>query len=422
MHLVILTQYFPPEIGAPQSRLSELAKRFADRGHRVTVLTAMPNYPEGRIHAGYRGLLRREQHGDVHVIRTFIHATNDLGTVRRLANYLSFVFAAMLFGTFLLPAADFVFVESPPLFLGIAGYWLSRSKRARLIFNVSDLWPDSVVRLGKLREGSASHRFSLWLERLCYRKAWMVTGQGRGILENISQRFPGVQCFLVSNGVDPAQFKRQRRSDVLRAELGGGRSCLAIYPGLHGLAQGLDQVLDAAAELRDLQDLMILFVGEGAAKAGLEQQARKLKLNNVRFLPPRPHGQMPELVASADIMIVPLCVHLPGAIPSKIYEAMGAEVPILLAADGEPAEIVERTDCGVVVPMGKPHALAQALRQLHDDPTLRRRLGAKGRGAAETVYNRDLIVARFIDRLEQELSPRSEESPSGAPTLPMIQR
>lgn len=419
MHLVILTQYFSPEIGAPQARLSELAKRFADRGHRVTVLTAMPNYPEGRIHAGYGGLLRREQQGDVLVIRTFIYATNDLGTVRRLANYLSFVVSAMLFGTFLLPAADFVFVESPPLFLGIAGYWLSRIKGARLIFNVSDLWPDSVVRLGKLRPDSAAHRFAQWLERFFYLKAWMITGQGGGILDDIGQRFPATRRFLVSNGVDTTLFSRQHRSERLRAELGEGRSCLAIYPGLHGLAQGLEQVVDAAAEVRNLRDLMILFIGDGAAKPALERRARELGLDNVRFLEPLPRARMPELVASADVMIVPLRVHLPGAIPSKIYEAMGSEVPVLLAADGEPAAIVERTGCGVVVPMGEPRALALALRRLHEDPALRRQLGASGRAAAETEFNRDLIVARFIERLAGECAARPADGSSKATPTPV---
>lgn len=399
MHLVILSQYFPPEIGAPQARLSELAARFADRGHRVTVLTAMPNYPEGRVQAGYGGLFCRERQGRVQVIRTWIYATNSLGTARRLASYLSFVASAMFFGTFLLPAADFVLVESPPLFLGIAGYWLSRLKGARLIFNVSDLWPDSVVRLGKLRPGSAAHRFALWLERIFYLKAWMITGQGRGILDDIGRRFPATRRFLVSNGVDPALFSRQRRSARLRTELGEGRSCIAMYPGLHGLAQGLEQVVDAAAQLRDLSDLMILFVGDGAEKPALQQRARELGVDNVRFLEPMPRVRMPELVASADIMIVPLRVHLPGAIPSKIYEAMASEVPVLLAADAEPAAIVERTGCGVVVPMGQPSALALALRRLHDDPALRRRLGENGRSAAETEFNRDRIVGRFIESL-----------------------
>ena len=177
MHLAICTQYYPPEVGAPQNRLSELARLFVLSGHRVTVLTAMPNYPSGRVHEGYGGLWRRESVDGVDVLRTAIYPTQSTGFLKRLASYFSFVFSSTIGGTFLLRRADFLMVESPPLFLGLAGFWLSRVKRARLIFNVSDLWPESAVQLGFVRRGGALHKLSSWLESFCYRHAWLVTGQ-----------------------------------------------------------------------------------------------------------------------------------------------------------------------------------------------------------------------------------------------------
>ena len=190
MRLAILTQYYPPETGAPQRRLSHLAGHFVRAGHSVNVLTAMPNYPQGQIFPGYGGLAQREERDGVDVIRTAIYPTQKTGFLPRLANYLSFVISSAAVGSFLMPRPDYLFVESPPLFLGLSGYWLSRLKSTRLIFNVADLWPETAVRLGVLREDSLAFRVSAWLERFCYRKSWLITGQSKSILENIAQRFP----------------------------------------------------------------------------------------------------------------------------------------------------------------------------------------------------------------------------------------
>jgi len=413
MRFVILTQYYPPEVGAPQVRLSELARRFAERGHSVTVLTAMPNYPAGHIQPGYGGAYRKEIRDGVEIIRTFIYPTHRADFVFRMANYLSFVVSSALVGTLVLGRADYILVESPPLFLGLSGIWLSRLKRARLIFNVSDLWPESVVRLGKLRRGSYAHRLNLWLEGVCYRNAWLVTGQSRGILSDVEARVPATRRFLVSNGVDTSLFADAERSEALRQELSRGRRYVAVYAGLLGLAQGLEQVLYAAALLKGNPDLMLTFVGEGPAKEPLQKKAHALGLTNVQFLPTRARAEIPALVASADVMLATLGVQLPGAVPSKIYDAMGGGVPLLLAAEGEPAEIVRETGCGLVVPIGDAEAFASTLRRLFSDSSLRGRLGRNGRTAAETRFGRDRIAAEFIGYLEAQLrqpglSPKEE--------------
>ena len=174
MHLIICTQYYPPEVGAPQNRLSELARLLADRGHQVSVITAMPNYPSGKIHDGYGGLFQRERVAGVDVLRTAIYPTQSLGLLRRLASYCSFVCSSIVLGTLLLRRADYLLVESPPLFLGLAGFWLSRAKRARLIFNVSDLWPESAVQLGIVRRGGLLHRLSSWLEASLYQRHFFL--------------------------------------------------------------------------------------------------------------------------------------------------------------------------------------------------------------------------------------------------------
>jgi len=227
MNLTILTQYYLPEIGAPQRRLSHLAEGLAKQGHRVTVLTAMPNYPTGKIYPGYGGLTCVEEINGVRVVRTCIYPTQDAGFVRRLSSYFSFVFSSLLLGGWKLEPCDYLLTESPPLFLGITGFWLSRWKRARWIFNVSDLWPESAVRLGMLNNKIAL-RMSEWLEAFCYNNAWLITGQSKSIIENIQQRFPRVQTYHFSNGVDAARFCPDAATADARATLHQNAECVAL--------------------------------------------------------------------------------------------------------------------------------------------------------------------------------------------------
>src|SRR3989442_3054446 len=413
--LTILTQYYPPEVGAPQGRLSGLAAAFQRRGHAVTVLTAMPNYPTGRVYPGYGGVLRREVRDGVRVIRTFVFPTQKADFLRRLSSYFSFVFASAAVGTVFLERPDYLIVESPPLFLGLAGAWLSWVKRCRMIFNVSDLWPESAVRLGVLRPEGLAYRLSGWLERFCYRRAALVTGQTRAIVGDIAARFPWCRTYHLSNGVNDRVFPPDRRTAEARAALGPTDACIAFYAGLHGLAQVLDRVLDAAAVLADTP-LRFVLMGDGPTKADLVRQAWERGLNNVDFLDARPTSEVPPLLAAADVVVVPLVTHLPGATPSKLYEAMASGRPVVLVAEGEPATIVREQEAGLVVAPGDIGGLSGALRTLSHDPNLRRALGGNGRRAAERLFNQVEIDARFVAFLEQrhELARAVHAPPSPA--------
>ena len=402
MKLGILTQYYPPEIGAPQGRLSDLAQRFIGRGHEVFVLTAMPNYPTGRVYPGYHGLFRRERRDGASVQRTVVYPTRSVALVPRLASYLSFTASASVAGVVSLPTLDYLVTESPPLFLGMAGYFLSRIKRSRWIFNVSDLWPDSAVRLGAVRQGWGL-RAAFALEAFCYRKAWLVTGQSREIVDDIRGRFPGVPTYHLSNGVDTTKFSPVMQCSGVRHELGMNGGCVAVYCGLHGIAQGLDQVLVAADRLRDVPHLELVLMGDGPEKPELMRKAKALRLDNVRFLDPCAREAMPARLASADIALIPLKSRLPGAVPSKLYEAMASGLPVVLAADGEAAGIVHESGCGIGVPPGDGHALAEALRFLAGHPEERRVMGMNGRRAAMGRYERKVIGEDFVRFLEEHL-------------------
>ena len=398
MRVGILTQYYPPEIGAPAARLSELAARLQERGHEVVVLSAMPNYPAGRIYPGYGGLAVREQQEGIGVLRSWIWPTMSPAVVPRMLSYLSFVVSSGLIGFRRLPRLDVLITESPPLLLGISGFVLSRLKRARWVFNVSDLWPESAVVLGVLGDGPAT-RLAYRLEAFCYRRAWRVSCQSREIRASVERRFPEVGTLAFFNGVDTDRFSPGYRSEDLRREIAAGAGCVALYAGLHGIAQGLDQLLAAAEELA-AEDLRIVLIGDGPEKAALLEEAKARGLRNITFLPPRPREAMPALVASADIAIVPLKSMIPGAVPSKLYEAMASQLPVVLVAQGEAAEIVRSSQSGIVVRPGDISGLAEGLRRLVRSADERFRLGAAGRAAAIEHFDRRRLSDHFIEALE----------------------
>jgi colanic acid biosynthesis glycosyl transferase WcaI len=412
MKLIILTQYYPPEVGAPQRRLSDLAQRMTAQGHEVTVLTAMPNYPRGEIYPRYGGFMRRETIDGIPVIRSFIYPTQRAGLFFRLLSYFSFVISAMILGTFVLKRADYLMVESPPLFLGIAAIWLKWVKRARLIFNVSDLWPDSAVWMGLIRKASLSYRMSAWLERRCYRTAWLVTGQSPDIVEDIQKRFPDVRTHLLSNGVDTGQFGAAYRSTTARDTLTGDggavrrdQTFVLMYAGLHGLAQGLHQVVETADKLRGVPQLQFVLVGDGPDKARVRQLAEAKQLQNICFLDGRPFPEIPPLLASADVIMVILFGEITGAIPSKIYEAMASERPVIFVGMGGGTEIIRRFDAGIVVDPEDISGFADAVHALMQQPELREQMGQRGRQAVETYYNRQAIALQFMDVLTQRSEP-----------------
>jgi glycosyltransferase involved in cell wall biosynthesis len=400
MRVGILTQYFPPEMGAAPTRLSELARRLRERGHEVHVLTSMPSYPLGKVYPGYGGVWRREDVDGVDVMRAWSRPSLSTRIVPRTLSYLSFAASSALFGALRLPRLDVLVTESPPLPLGPSGYLLSRLRRARFVLNVSDLWPESAVLLGVLDPDGRTTRLAYRLESFCYRRAWRVSGQSREIRENIELRYPGVRTISLPGGVDTELFDPRRRDERLRLRLFGDTPVVAVYAGLHGIAQGLDQIVEAALRLRARRDLTFAFVGAGPVKAELVERARQLDLDNVRFVDVQPRDSMPAVLASADIAVVPLRLRLPGAVPSKLYEAMASAVPVVLVAGGEPAEILEAAGGGVVVAPDDVESLTDAVARLADDARARARLGAAGRAAAVAGHDRWAACDRFIDALE----------------------
>ena len=406
MRVLFLTQYFPPEMGAPQARLSELGERLIDRGWDVEALTALPNYPTGHVFEGYRPWKSCvEDVGRIRSIRVPIYPSTA-GFVKRLANYFSFVATSALLGKRRCTPPDVLLVESPPIFIGYAARYLSWRWGCPYVLNVSDLWLDAAIRMGAVKEGFATRRVAR-LEQKLYDQAAGITGQAQEIIDAVNAKAPHVPTALITNGVDPERFGPTNLDDEARELLGHEPGPIFIFAGLLGLAQGLDQLLDLAKELDDNEPGRIVLIGDGPVRDHLATRIAQESLNRVRLLPPQPRHRVPSLLAAADVALISLSMSIPGSVPSKIYEAMAASLPILMVAEGEASRRVDDADCGICVRPGEMDAALEAFRRLAGDPALRKQLGASGRKAAETNYNRDHIAAR-LDQFLRTLTTDQE--------------
>lgn len=404
MRCLILTQYYPPETGAAPNRLSDWAQRLAAWGHQVTVITAVPSYPAGEILPAYRARrVYEERDGSVRVLRARIYVSRAPGFIRRLLNYFSFVFASLLLGTTKVGRQDIIIVESPPLFLGLSGLWLKLWLRSRMVFNVSDLWPESAVAMGILH-----NRFLIWLstqlEQLFYRSSDLITGQTESIVANIDRRVR-VPNALITNGVDFRIFTDSAIAarEVPRHTFGFSDKFVVGYAGLLGIAQGLDVVLDAAELLLHIPDVLFVLFGDGPERERLMHESQHRGLFNVRFYPPEPKKTMPAVMASFDATLVPLkrLDLFKGALPCKLFESMAAGTAVIVGIEGEAQRLVEDAEGGICVAPENAGALAAAVRQLRNDPELRTCLGKNARSYVLANYDREQIASKLHCLLNQ---------------------
>jgi glycosyltransferase involved in cell wall biosynthesis len=405
MRVLIVTHYFPPEIGAPQARLSELARLWAEAGDDVTVLTGMPNHPTGVVPPEYRGLVRCAESVDGYrVLRTWLYATPNDGVVKKTLSHLSFMVTSVLLGARRSGAADVVVVSSPTFFSIFSAWLLARAKRARLVVEVRDLWPAIFIELGVLRNRMII-RLLESLELAAYRAADTVVVVSEGFRDHIVRRgIPATKVHTVRNGVDLQRFAPDSiaTSDLegARAELGAARGeTLVLYVGAHGISHGLPAVAKAAARLRD-EPVHLSFVGEGAAKHELETRIAELGLTNVTLRPGVPREEVPRLLAAADICLVPLRdVPLFGTfIPSKMFEYLATGKAVVGAVCGEPAAILREAGAVVVDPEDAD-ALAEAVRDLAKDQERRTAMGIQGRAYVERHFDRRKLARGYQDIL-----------------------
>ncbi len=400
--ILFITDNFPPETNAPATRTFEHARRWVRAGAKVTVLTTAPNFPSGHVFPGYANrVFQREWIDGVETIRVLSYITANQGFARRTLDYMSFMVTGFLAGLFV-RRPDVIVATSPQFFTVCAAYVLSLVRRRPYVIELRDLWPDSIVAVGAMRE-SISIRALRRLEYFLYRKASRivsVTNSFRGVLAG--NGVPESKIAVVRNGVDLKGFTPGEKPRDLVERHGLEGRLVAAYVGTVGMAHGLGTLLEAATLTAGDRDIAYLVVGDGAERTALEVEASRRGLDNVTFVGSVGKGEVLRYWRLADAALVllrdrPVFRHV---LPSKMFEAMATATPIVLGVLGESAELLERAAAGIVIAPESAPALAGALRWLARDPAERERMGHAGRAFVEAEFDRDRLAAAMLDELQ----------------------
>jgi glycosyltransferase involved in cell wall biosynthesis len=399
VRILFLSHYFPPEVNAPASRTWEHCREWTRLGAAVEVITCVPNHPQGRAYPGYRNRLwQRETLEGVELLRVWTCLSPNEGFLRRSLNYLSYMFSAVIAALFV-PRPDVVISTSPQFFNGLAGYFVSRLRGVPWILEIRDLWPESIVTVGAIRNRALIGMLRR-LELFAYRKADRIVVVTDAFAAHIGRL--GIErdrIDVIKNGVKLAFFKsRPAEVESLKAELGIEGRFVVSYFGTHGMAHKLETVLEAAECLREDKGIAFLLAGDGAERRRLVETRRRLRLGNVIMLEQQPKERMPALWDLSDVTIVLLRKSplFRTVIPSKIFEAMAMEKPILLGVEGESRTIIEAAEAGLPFEPESAEQLAQCIIVLRDSPVLRKLMGQAGRAYVSAHHDRTVLAARFL--------------------------
>ncbi|HCU53361.1 MAG TPA: glycosyltransferase WbuB [Gammaproteobacteria bacterium] len=401
MHILFLTDNFPPETNAPASRTYEHAKRWVAAGHRVTVVTGAPNFPSGKLHAGYRNAFwKREVLDGIDVVRVWTYITANVGFLRRTLDYISFMMAAILASPFL-PRPDVIVATSPQFFTPCAAWVVSKLRRRPFVFELRDLWPDSIIAVGAMQETWVIG----WLRKLeyfLYRRAARIVSVS-----------PSFKRILITNGIDPEKiavvpngveltvYQPGPKPETLAKRLNVEGKFVAAYVGTVGMAHGIGTLLNAAKGLLHRQDIVFVVVGTGAEAADLADKSRRDGLTNVIFVGAVSKAEVREYWRLCDVALVllrdaPLFRHV---IPSKIFEAMGMARPILLGVKGESERIILESGAGITIPPEDAPALALAVGELAGNRDRCIGMGTKGRQYVEQRFSREQLATQMLGEL-----------------------
>ena len=404
MRILFLTHYFPPEVNAPATRTHEHCREWVAAGHDVHVVTGIPSHPAGKPFAGHRrGWYQHESIDGIHVHRVWTYLAANRGVARRTANYVSFALSGA-WRAWRLGPFDVAIGTSPQFFCAVATWLVARLRGRPWVFELRDLWPESIAALGALTPRSAPMR---WLERLelrLYRDAAAVACLTRSFERSLAERgVDEAKLHFVPNGIVPEFWSRGDREGA-RQRLGvSNGDVLLSYVGTTGMAHGLDLLLDAMASLQArAPEVRLLIVGDGAELETLRSAAAERRLSNVRFTGLVARADVPSLLAASDIMLVTLrrSAVFKTVLPSKLFEAMAASRPVVLGVEGEARDTLIHAGAGIAVPPGDAPALADAICRLARDPGLRAAMGESGLAYVQREYSRRVWAARYLALLE----------------------
>jgi glycosyltransferase involved in cell wall biosynthesis len=397
LHILLIHQAFVALDEPGGTRHHELARFFAEQGHRVTIIASPISYLTGKSQHSKIPWVEKQMDGElITILRAYTYPSLHRSFLHRLISFFSFMVSSFFIGLGV-KNIELVWGTSPPIFQGVTAWALSRLKRVPFLFEVRDLWPAFAVAVGVLR-GRFLIKLSEGLETFLYRHANLVVINSPGYVQHV-QKHGASKVELVPNGTDINMFNPHVDGTMFRQAHGIDGNFIALYAGAHGLSNDLGVVLEAAKILKPRTDIKIVLIGDGKDKSSLQAQATQQGIDNILFLPPIPKNEMPSAIAAADACIAILKpVELyKTTYPNKVFDYMAAGKPVVLAIDGVIREVIEKAGAGIPVTPGDPDSLANAILHLADDPETAKQMGAQGRIYVASNFNRESLAAKFLD-------------------------
>ncbi|MBL7107874.1 MAG: glycosyltransferase family 4 protein [Candidatus Cloacimonetes bacterium] len=401
MKILYITQYFAPEVGATTNRALANARYLSQKGHSVTVLTEMPNHPKGIIFNGYKHkIFMKEKMENFLINRVWVFTSVKKNFITRILFYVSFMFMGFLHTLFNWKKYDIVYVSSPPLFVGVIGLWLKKIfRKTKFVFEVRDLWPDGAIEMGELKN-KHFRKFSYSLEKQLYENAEKIISVTERFKEHIiAKGFEEKKIDVIRNGSD-LSFTKVDISEEFKKQYNSENNFIVVYAGNLGIAQNLKTLLESAKQL-DKDDIKFLLIGTGPEEKQLKKFAKKEHITNVDFCGEIPKKNVSEYLSLADCGIIPLknIKVFESTIPSKLFDYMSADLPILLGVTGEAAYILKESEAGIIYKPDNSEDLAEKIIWMKNHPKERIEMGKRGRKFVEKYYNRE----KKAEKLEKEL-------------------
>ncbi len=403
LKIVLISHYFVPEIGAPSARLYEMAREWVRSGHTVSVVTCFPNHPTGIIDEKYKGMHFLEEEIDgIRVLRNFVYATPNKGFFRKTLSHVSFMISSVVLSLRKTKRADVVIVSSPTFFSVISAWFFSRINKIPFIFEVRDLWPAIFVDLNVITNKWVI-KFLELIEMYLYQSSVHIVVVTQSFKKNlVSRGIRPEKLSVITNGADVNFFSTCQDHKCVKEKYQLNGKFVVLYIGAHGISQGLSTIIEAADKVRDIKDIHFLFVGEGADKESLINNAQSRNLQNVTFIDGVSKDQIPYFYHGSDVCLVPLR-NVPlfkEFIPSKMFEIMASSKPIIASVNGESADILQSSGAAFVTPPEDVLAVSQAILCLSKDAKLCKKMGENGRKFVEEHYCRSRLAQEYIDVMD----------------------
>ncbi|WP_313238098.1 glycosyltransferase family 4 protein [Sporosarcina ureae] len=400
MRIVILSHYFPPEIGAPSARLYEMAKQWVELGNEVHVVTCFPNHPTGIIPKEYKNMKYKYEDMDgIHVHRNYVYATPNKGFIKKTLGHISFMFSSVLISMRKIKNPDVIITSSPTFFSIFSGYWYSIRKRAPFVLEIRDLWPAALIELEVFKKGLITNVLEK-LELFFYRKSDKLIMVTKSFKNNVIARgIDSNKVHVITNGVDQDFFyPKEKNQDLIDRYVLKDKFVIS-YVGAHGISQNLSIILKVAKDLEMERDIQFLLIGEGAEKDKLKKIVNNRGIPNVKFIDAQPKENIPDFYNVSDICLIPLrdIELFKTFIPSKMFEIMACGVPIIASLDGEAADILKESKAAEVVKPDNAKEIMQAIIKFKSDKVLMEQLKRNGPNFVEQNYSRKKLALEYLD-------------------------